>query len=54
MKPAVTKITVEEKPIDTDEDGIYDYQDNCQLVPNADQKDTDAKLTDTVTFTKKD
>ncbi|MEK6938100.1 MAG: thrombospondin type 3 repeat-containing protein [Nanoarchaeota archaeon] len=37
---ACAKIVV--PPIDTDKDGIEDSKDNCPLIANADQKDTDA------------
>ena len=29
-------------PIDTDDDGVGDYMDNCTLVPNPAQRDTDS------------
>ena len=32
------------EPLDTDSDGVPDYLDNCPLVPNAGQEDTDLDL----------
>ncbi len=41
--PTFLNTTVEVIPAsDTDGDTIFDFQDNCLLVPNADQRDTDA------------
>jgi len=36
---------------DDDNDGIKDVEDNCRLVPNKDQKDTDSKISYIIFFT---
>lgn len=33
-----------------DKDGVQDDHDNCEEIPNADQKDTDSDAKGTVTF----
>jgi len=34
-------ITVKARPADTDGDGVYDFEDNCPFVSNANQADID-------------
>ncbi|MGV6857492.1 MAG: proprotein convertase P-domain-containing protein [bacterium] len=37
-----TQCNICQAPVDSDQDGINDNQDNCRLIPNNDQRDTNA------------
>ncbi len=47
-------ITIKDLPLDTDDDGIYDNEDNCVYVANPGQEDSVIVSWSTVTFTKAD
>ena len=55
-KPSMSNLTirVKAKPIDSDGDGVYDNEDNCPLVPNSGQQDSNHITGTIVDFTKTD